>query len=88
MVNFPTPIGGNITDDDIGREDPSSSMDRYLTCVPVHSAIFLALQALLPVIAWNYLKRHQWPTERCNNLWQHAIRGGTVRVSFVGRQSS
>ncbi len=61
MVNFPTPIGGNITDDDIGRKDPSSSMDRYLTCVPVPCAIFLALHVLLlPAIAWNYLKRHQW----------------------------
>ena len=26
MVNFPTPVGGNITDDDIGRKDSSSPM--------------------------------------------------------------
>jgi len=61
MVNFPTPIGGSITDDDIGMKDPSSLMDRYLTSTPAPSTIFLALHALLlPAIAWNYFKRHQW----------------------------
>lgn len=31
--------------------------------IPVPSAVFLALHALLlPAIAWNYFKRHQWNT--------------------------
>jgi len=34
-----------------------------LMCVPVPSAVFLALHALLLLaIAWNYFKRHQWNT--------------------------
>jgi len=44
MVNFPTPIGGNITDDDI---------------VPCAVFLGLHA-LLLPAIAWNYLKRQQW----------------------------
>ena len=62
MVTFPTPIGGNITDDDIGRKACFIEVSP-LTCVPVPCAIFVALHALLlPAIAWNYFKRHQWNT--------------------------
>ena len=63
IVDFPTPIGGNITDDNIGRKFQSiSSRFPSLLRVPVPSGVFLALHVLaLPAIGWNYFKRHQCP---------------------------
>jgi hypothetical protein len=77
MVNFPTPIGGNITDDDIGRK--SSLIEVSGPHVRCSTLRHFSRPSRSPH-SRNRLELFQAsPMEHCDNR-HHDIRCGTVRL--------